>query len=609
MDAVERAWRSAWKPADRRPPWQWCEENVRVDDTSPFPGKWRSSTSPWVRELMEVFADSTVNEIAVMCSAQSAKTQTIMCLLMWAVKEDPGPIQWVMAAQDEAKTFSRTRLIPTILNTRVVMEMVDAQDIAVNTLEINFPGAPLLITGANSKSKLQSNPKRYLFLDEVRNYPPGAYEMVRKRVRAFWNSKVITISTPDRANDHVHRAYLQGDQRQWHFECPHCGQLQKLAFKQLKYDTNEVTKPNGVWNFDEMAKTIRFECVACQKPIYDEAATRAHICNHGRWIKENPSAPSNKASFAWNAMLPPWVKWRDIVEEFINAFSTLKLGDHEPYKAFINETLGEPWEDRLKEVTDFAALEQRKQQYQLGEPWPLEKDRLLAIDVQKDHFRFVCRAFGPLGASRLVDFGRVDTEEQLDELATRLGVKKYNVMMDSGYEAVRVYRICSKRGWRAMKGTAHEYFTADAEDKDKEEVKVRKLWSLTRADPAIGTQYEGKIPLVRLYLWSNPGVKDMLAEWMIGVGPEWAIPQEQSERMNDYVSQVTAEKRVERVDAKGFTHAEWVQIRRDNHYWDCECMIAIAALIAKLVGRPEKKKRPAPPPETPSDEKGNITPE
>ena len=67
-----------------------------------MPGKWRSDNSPWVRELMEVFADNRVNTISVMCAAQSSKTQTIMNLLAWAACEDPGPAMWVMAAHDEA---------------------------------------------------------------------------------------------------------------------------------------------------------------------------------------------------------------------------------------------------------------------------------------------------------------------------------------------------------------------------------------------------------------------------------------------------------------------------------------------------------------------------
>jgi hypothetical protein len=39
-----------------------------------MPGRWRSDSSPWVKGLMEVFADNRVSDIAVQCSAQSSKT-------------------------------------------------------------------------------------------------------------------------------------------------------------------------------------------------------------------------------------------------------------------------------------------------------------------------------------------------------------------------------------------------------------------------------------------------------------------------------------------------------------------------------------------------------
>lgn len=575
-EKLMRVWRSAWKPADRRPPWQWCEDHVRVDDTSPFPGKWRSDTSPWVREFMEVFARNDVNEISVMCSAQSAKTQTIMCLLMWALKEDPGPIQYVMAASDEVKTFARTRLHPTIESTPIVRDLVTGD---LGNTEIQFPGAALLLTGANSRSKLQSNPKRYLFLDEVRNYPPGAYEMVRKRVRAFWNSKILTISTPGAADDHVHRAFLLGDQRRWHFACPCCGQLQELTFKQLKWDTNETTRPGGVWNFDEVAKTIRYEGT-CGCVLHDDPATRKRIAGIGRWIRTNLNAPSNKVSFTWNAMLPPWVKWRDVVEEFIVSWKALKLGDHEPYKAFVNETLGEPWEDRLKEYTDFGHLELRRREYSLGDAYPEEATRFIGIDVQQDHYRYVVRAFGPLGASRLIAFGRVETEGEVEALPAKFGVRPVNVMVDSGHAAPKVYRLCARNpGWKAFKGTASDWFPGE-DDNGKP---VRKLYHRSEADPGLGTREQGR-KKIRLYLWSNPGIKDVLASHMLGLGPEWTLPKDTGSSMEDYLAQITSEKRVERTDARGHTHYEWVRVRKDNHYWDCECMILVAAMISGVAG-------------------------
>jgi phage terminase large subunit GpA-like protein len=188
---IENAARDAWRPIDRRPPWQWAEDNITIDKTSPFPGKFRADTAAWTKDLMEVFADNRVSEITVMCSAQSSKTQTIMMLLAWAIAEDAGPAMWVMAANDEAKTFCRTRLMPTLEQCPAIVPLLPTDRGGIRSTEIDFASMPLIVNGANSKSKLQSKPIRWLFLDEVRNYPAGALEMVLKRTRAFWNTTLF----------------------------------------------------------------------------------------------------------------------------------------------------------------------------------------------------------------------------------------------------------------------------------------------------------------------------------------------------------------------------------------------------------------------------------
>src|SRR5687767_6887019 len=100
------------KPIDRSPPHQWAEKHVNVDKNSPFPGRWRLANSPFVKRLMEKFPDNAIKNMAVMTSAQSSKTLTIMILLLWSAANDPGPAMWVQAAKDEADVFVRTRLLP-----------------------------------------------------------------------------------------------------------------------------------------------------------------------------------------------------------------------------------------------------------------------------------------------------------------------------------------------------------------------------------------------------------------------------------------------------------------------------------------------------------------
>ncbi len=51
--------------------------------------------------------------------------------------------------------------------------------------------------------------------------------------------------------------------------------------------------------------------------------------------------------------------WRSVVEEFVHARAAARTGDLQPLKTFVNETLGEPWNDQLGVIEGFCFLDQR----------------------------------------------------------------------------------------------------------------------------------------------------------------------------------------------------------------------------------------------------------
>jgi phage terminase large subunit GpA-like protein len=588
MNPILKGFTAAVRPPDRRKAWEWCEDHVVVDNMSPMPGRWRSDSSPWVKELMEIFPDNRVSDISVMCSAQSSKTQTLLNCSCWAISEDPGPAMWVMAAKDEAKTFVRDRVKPTFENCQPVADALLSAEI----FEFTFNSMPFYFTGAGSPSKLMSKPIRWLFLDEVRNYPPGALDIVLKRTRAFWNSRRVLISTPDAKDDAVHRAFLAGDQRVFHFACPCCHQVQPLKFEQLKAQHPQTKLPckfsdvpgarneRGQWNFDLLAEHLRYQCVACGHLIADTPAERKSIARNGRFVRMNPNAPRHRVSFHWNALLPPWVSWRSIVEEFINARAAARCGDLAPLKTFVNETLGEPWDDQLGQIDDYDFLELRKSDYDFGDVWPEEIVRFMAADKQEsggEHYWYVIRAFGARGKSRLVTYGRCNTKDELEQIRRENNVRASNAMIDSGFKAREVYRFCLATGWKAFKGDDAEYFLHTNKKTGKA---VRRLWIRNFVDPHFGSNLQGRLKPIPLFRWSNNGAKDLLTEQMMGLVGDWTLPR-QVEPL--YLKQVTAERREEKVDAKGRISYFWKQIRRDNHLRDCELMILVAAIITKVI--------------------------
>ena len=548
-----------------------------------MPGRWRSDNSPWVRELMSVFSDNTVRDIAVQCSAQSTKTQTLLCLACWAIAEDPGPALWVMAARDEVKEFIRDRVLPTFENCQPV------KDIMLGTEDTSFlfTTMPFYFSGSGSKSKLQSKPIRWLFLDEVRNYRPGRLEMVLKRTRAWWNCRRVLLSTPGVMGDAMDRAYRSGDQRVFHFQCPGCHELHPLRFDLLKWDTNEMTRPGGMWNMDRVAETIRLECPKCLHILKDQPDHRRLIATTGLFVRMNPSAPRAKVSFHWNALLPPWVEWSGIVSEFLAARAAAQGGDLEPIRTFVTETLGEPWEDRIGEIEDFAGLESQSRNYAFDDPWPEERIRFLSADKQAaggEHYWWAVRAFAGLHKSRLLGYGCARTEAELLEVQKRYRVPHLNCWMDSGYDAPAVYRFCVRFGWKPIKGVSGDLFVANASRRGQG--RVRSFWTRTIVDPAIGTALAGRVAKLPLFIFSDDAVKDMLAEQMTGLVGEWTIPHNAG---REYLKQVTAERREERKNTLGQIHYAWVRKRRDNHIFDCEKILLLAAFIAQSAAGPRER--------------------
>jgi hypothetical protein len=111
---------------------------------------------------------------------------------------------------------------------------------------------------------------------------------------------------------------------------------------------------------------------------------------------------------------------------------------------------------------------------------------------------------------------------------------------------------------------------------------LKQVWKDSDIDPALGTVDQGKLRPIKLFLYSNPNIKDLLSEYVKGIGPDWTIP---SNIVQDYIAQMKAERREEIVNAYGEVRYKWVnKPRRPNHYYDCECMLVMGGLVTGCLG-------------------------
>lgn len=580
MNVVEASFRHAVRPPTIEPSWQWAERYVDIGKISPVPGMFKSDTAPWIKEPLEKTQDNRIRRIVARCAAQTSKTTLAMIAIANWIANDPGAIQWVMAAQDEAKTFANTRMIPFLEGCKPVAEQIPKQRKNNKTLEINFPEAPLLITGANSKSKLQGNPKRYLALDEVRNYPKGALQMALKRTENFWNARELITSTGDAEGDDVDREFKEGDQRRYFVPCPHCSQEWEWSFKQLRWDDNEETRPGGVWDFGQLPKTIRYVCPACNGEIRDNFSVRKQMAMAGKWVPTNLKAPSDRVSYTWSALVNPLRPWKRIIEEFLTATEAMKTGVIEPMKTWVTETMGDSWREDVAfgdgiKIGDFEA----------ADVWDKEVARFMTVDKQKDHYWVLVQAWAQDGESRVVFFGRLTTDADLIQCQREFKVKPQAVAVDCGFEQNEVFQLCCANGWRALKGDDRKAFNFFDKTKTPPERQLLPYsWPPMVGRAGLGTeQYRHQsCPLI---LWSNPTFKDILNRLKNQLGAPYGIPKDIDP---DFVRHMSSEFKKLVLDKKtGRQVRRWVAIKgRANHGWDCACMNLVIATIFGLIPNP-----------------------
>ena len=505
---------------------------------------------------------------------------------------DPGPFMWVLPAKDEAETFAQTRLMESFERIRRLSYRLPKARSGKTKTEIRFASAPLILVGAHSGSKLSGKPIRHLFIDEEKDYPDGATEKAIKRVRAKWNAKIWRMSTPRKEGQNIHAAFLRGDQRHWHVNCPNCGDVGQLEWENLKWDKHEQE--------DDLFDSIRYECPkACGHVWRDTPADRADLTNNGKWVAHNPKAPTKRRSWVWNAMLPEWNAWAELVAEYRAAVAAKRLGNDGPMEVFDTETLGRPL--KPKDTSDPVTLlkgDYTKAKYETGDPIEDEYRRGMFIDRQLGHFWAVIRAYRRDGSSFLLWEGKIEAQGKIEEYRKRYGVLPACTFMDSRFQAQIVYALCARMGYTAMMGSAETSFRHPSRVPDQK----GPLLPYTQLE----TIYIGSVSCRRI-TFANLACKDVLANLRAGKGATWEIP---SDTSPEYDAQMDSEVRRE-VESKvaKIRSERWEKRSHStpNHLWDCEVMATVFALSQRLLSAAaviRAEPEPGEPVDTPAEVAG-----
>ena len=576
IDSFESQLRSIFKPPDALKVWEWAEREIMLSEKqTEMPGKFSTLLTPYMREPLESFADKNVSDIVLCFGSQTGKTTVVMIGVAWRVDHDPKPLVWVMPSESLARSFSENRW-QQIVNDSPTMARHKPHDTdKFKILEQQFDRCTLTFVGSNSPANLASRPAGILIMDEVDKFAQAsdkeasALMLAENRTKAFANPLRVKTSTPTTEFGEIWTEFNKGDQRYYHVPCPHCKDMIRLEWKQVRWD--QEAKVDGVWQMEKVRSSTHYECPSCAGKITD--AHKTSMLRGGKWIASNPNAEAGRRSYHLNSLYAPWrsCSFGQLAVQFLQAKATINgLQD------FMNSALAEPW--RAQEEVEATVT--KEGEYIKSDVWPAEHVRFMTVDVQKDHFWSVIRSWSvsvPQG-SRLVWEGKLGNWDDVRKLQTDYRVEDNYVLVDFGFSPSpgEVQGMCAKYGWMATKGEDRKSYHIERNGKMRTSIYARPRVG----DAGIGMRHDG----AKLYRWtafSAPSAKDILHALKTGAHGQWSIALDTSK---DYREQINAESKVPRVNPRtGATVWEWKQVKRHNHLFDCEVLQVLAAVMTGLL--------------------------
>lgn len=561
---------------------QWADERRWLaKEGSNESGKYRSSRTPWMIEIMdELSPSSPTQEVVAIKPTQMGFTEVGNNLIMAVADIFPGPCMMAfptdkIATKHSKKKFSKSVKEMPCLKGKI--KPVRSKDSGNTILEKDFPGGSVIFTGSNSPVSARHDSIRFLILDDFDGFEqdvggegaPG--DLYRKRTDSYGKRRKIYInSTPTNAGvSNIDREYQSSSQGLFCVPCPHCGEYQYLEWGGKGFDYGIKFTHDD----DNQIIDIWYMCKYCKGRINE--TDKEKMFPKGKYIHKYPHREVR--GFKVNSLYSPlgWVSWKQIAKEF------LKIGKNkEKLKAWINTRLAEVFEEE-GDQPDWTILKARVEPYQMLTVPNQVLMLTMGTDTQDNRLVTVVRGWGKYEESWLIYFGELFGDPQEQEVWNQHdhllnypfprsdGSILYitSAMVDSGgHRTQAVYNYCRMRNPRvvAIKG-ASEKNKPIVGRPTKQEFNWKgevipngvELWPL-------GTDNAKETIYSRLKLKEGPGCY----HWPMGTN-------------DDYFMQLTAEKHVTRFK-KGFPVMEWVKINARNDALDTEVYAYCAAIRAGL---------------------------
>jgi len=452
-----------------------------------MPGPMRYDVNPYMREIVDCFdVGSSVRMVVLKKGVQVTYSTAALeaGLLYMSAHVKTVPVMYMTADLGLAKSRIENNVIPMYVQSGIA-SMIRSSDTGNKRKTgqtkdtIQWEGGGYLVPfGAISANKMRSFSIHTMLMDEVDAWPDTVGKdgdpvgLAIDRCSAYWDvRKVFMGSTPLlKESSKVERAYLLGDQRKYFVCCVSCGFPQELRWS----GTNDDGKKFGVvWETDNgqlINESVRYLCKNCQHPHHEYDKVKLFSPSHGaEWVPTAKPKEEHVRSYHLPALYSPYgmAPWYKCVSNYLAAYDpeTKTVLDYGKFQVFYNNILAEPFDVVGGRVSFATVSAHRRSVYRRGETpddWALRfcGSKILfftcAVDVHKDNLAVAIFGWALDSKCFLVDYFRLENEDCTSEsspvwgeltrilLETKYGDRRILVtLIDAGYAQDTVSNYCA----------------------------------------------------------------------------------------------------------------------------------------------------------------------
>lgn len=387
---------------------------------------------PYLKDLYTLdVAKLKIPHLAIKKATQIGVSTYTIFMLVYLCGIRGYNVLYLLPSMDMAMKFVGEKVNKPIGYNPTIKKMIGDTD----TLAIKHIGqGTALFHGTNSEAGVQSLSFDVLIVDECDLCIASMVNQAKYRLGESDLKMIIELGNPKIAKHGIDVAFLDGDQRYWHVQCPTCGEwINPRFFGSVVKHMGSLELLDG--NFDlHGERDIYMICDKCKNP-FDRLAV-------GKWI---PKEPTHRfPSFHIGREFCPTANLRDLYAKYQSAF-----GNETLMQDFFNLELGETYDPEGDRIT-LPMLTACQTDYLI--PAPRENFVIAGIDPGKP-MNVIIASATKTGRIKILYIGKHEMyetdDDTLDSVERKL--REYNVdliLVDGLTESEASRKLLFKERWR-----------------------------------------------------------------------------------------------------------------------------------------------------------------